>query len=198
MGRSEETREIVHSYVTSACVRPALWVVLIVSLSSTTAARADESLPGPQPPVEPPTWYGWQMLAPDALAIGVLSIDVASRSRGPSNAVGLPCLTVFVAAGPIVHAYHGRWGGAAASAAFRILLPLLGTFSGGAQQGDWSNSGAARGMIAGMAVASLLDVALAWQPLFQDHDRPAARRAAVIPVFTSNPLGSAVGLGGVF
>jgi hypothetical protein len=176
------------SCVTSACVRPALWVVLIVSLSSTRTARADDSLPGPQPPVESRTWYGWQILAPDALAIGVLSIDVASRSQGPSNAVGLPCLTVFIAAGPIAHAYHGRWGGVAASAAFRILLPLLGTFSGGSQQGDWSNNGAAKGMIAGMAVASLLDVALAWQPLFQDHDRPAARRVAVIPVVTSNPV----------
>jgi hypothetical protein len=198
MGTSEETREIVQSYVTSACVRSALWLVLIVLLSSPREARADDSLSGPAPQVEPRTWYGWQILAADTMAIGVLSIDVASRSQGPSNAVGIPCLTVFIAAGPIAHAYHGRWGGVAASAALRILLPLLGTFSGGSQQGDWSNNGAAKGLIAGMAVASLLDVALAWQPLFQDHDRPAARRVVVIPVVTSNPLGSAVGLGGVF
>ena len=158
--------------VGSVSLRPVAWLVVVLSISSTTAAHADEISPGPQPsPVESRTWYGWQILGVDALAIGALSIDVASRSQGPSNAVGIPCLTAFVVAGPIIHGSHRRWGGVAASVARRILLPLVATFSGGAQQGDWSNRDAAEGLIAGMAAASLVDAALAWDPLFRDHAR---------------------------
>jgi hypothetical protein len=169
-------------------------LVVIWSIS----ARADDNPPEAQSStVEPRTWYGWQIGAADALVIGALSIDVASRSQGASNEVGIPCVTAFLVAGPIIHAAHGRWGGAAASVAYRILFPLVGTFSGGSQQGDWSNRGAARGMIAGMIAASLLDVGLAWRPLFRDQGRPATS-PAVVPVFIPNPSGNAIGLGGTF
>ena len=169
-------------------------LVVIWSIS----ARADDNPPGAHPSaVEPRTWDGWQIIAADALAIGALSIDVASRSQGPSNEVGIPCVTAFILAGPIIHAAHGRRGGAAASVGYRILFPLVGTFSGGSQRGDWSNSGAARGLIAGMIAASLLDVALAWRPLFGDQGG-SATSVAVVPVFISNPSGDAIGFAGSF
>src|SRR5262249_23454050 len=117
-------------------------------------------------------WYGWQMLAPDAVAVGLalVALHVGERADQLGTAEGLLAVSagVFRADGPIVHALHGQPGRAGWSLALRIGLTLLGwpigfsTGEGACRKYAYDHEGcpyefAFYGLIFGAATAAVID-----------------------------------------
>lgn len=110
-------------------------------LALRAGAAAGQTLPAvaePQPPAAPPIaaeptaappetrWYGWQTLAPDAVAVGLalVALHVGEKADQADTAQVLLALGagIFLADGPIVHALHGQPGRAGWSLALRLGL----------------------------------------------------------------------------
>jgi hypothetical protein len=186
------------------------------------AAAAGQTLPAaaePQPPVAPPLaeptpalpesrWYGWQTLAPDAVAVGLaaLALHLDSNGANVSTVEGLLAVSggIFLLDGPIVHGLHGQPARAGWSIGLRVGLALLGwpvgfsTGEGACRKYAYDHEGcpyeyAAYGVIFGAATAAFLDAVILGH-------QPVPERARPRPVFVFAPLrdGGALSLAGRF
>lgn len=110
-------------------------------------------------------WYGAPILIGDGLAYACLLTAAGFESKAATILCLPPGLAGYVLVGPITHAVHGNWGRSALSVGVRGLLPIVGLAASlGADQGcgDRGDCGDAAlgGLLAGMLVATVLDVAL--------------------------------------
>jgi hypothetical protein len=140
----------------------------------------------------PLRWYGWQILAADGGATGLVLLDAALTDGEPA-----PALALFFFASPIVHALHGNPGRAAASLGLRALLPFAGGLIGmeasdcGILGGECK--GLDVGMVLGFASAVLIDASLlAWQV----DDGPAAQTISLRPSLEIGRHGGWLGVAG--
>jgi hypothetical protein len=156
-----------------------------------------QSPPSPATPA-PKTqarWYGWQILASDAVFASLSIVTVATSQGGNVDAeVGLVGLG-YLLDGPIIHAIHRRYVASALSVGARLALPLIGAGIGAAAarcppdipsaQDDyyppdpcWAPLAfAATGFLTGMIVASIVDsAAFSWEqvPGTADTAKPQA------------------------
>jgi hypothetical protein len=168
-----------------------------------------------------PAWYGWQLLAADAGVVGLASAGFMFPHENGGAKVGAAVL-MYLLDGPILHAAHGRGGGALRSVALRLGLPLAGALVGGTigselelrrhrENGHSLDDGCAGcGGVLGAFIgaglqtvpAMIIDAVLAWEP------RPTAARtpAEAVEVFptatvvsdASRRSVSVVGIGGAF
>lgn len=126
-----------------------------------TPARASAAPGATSPPTAEPEveveveHYGWQIVIADA-ATTVLFV----------NGQGRPGLALYALAGPIIHGAHEQVGGAMASLALRLGLPVLSAWTWGwyahsrcaPHDDDCETDGAvAVGLVLGFASAMVLD-----------------------------------------
>jgi len=196
---------------------------IVCGLALRAGAAAGQTLPAvaePQPPAAPPIaaeptaappetrWYGWQTLAPDAVAVGLAMVaaHVGEKADQVATARGLLALSagIFLADGPIVHALHGQPGRAGWSLALRLGLTLLGGAAGLGvgescrTQYVYDHEGCQfeygfYGLVFGAATAALVDAAIV------GHE-PVTARARSAPSIAFTPLrdGGALSLSGRF
>ncbi len=147
----------------------------------------------PPPPEE--SWYGWQLLPLDILAVSTL---IYATKEGDLRLAGLAA-TVNLASGPLIHLAHGRaetaggslglragpaLGAAALGAVVGFLVsPIL--FAYGAEQSLLEIMGTAAlylgayGFVIGAPVVALLDAAaLGWEV---DEDEDEAPAVQIVP-----------------
>ena len=116
-------------------------------------------------------WYGWQSLATDAAAAGLLGAWIHSEGNTVQLVTGISCAGLYFLGGPTVHLVNGNRGRSLASLLIRGGLPLaLGTasyvvFKDPTSQdnlnGWWSFM---MGVGAGMVLAPIIDsAALGWE-----------------------------------
>jgi hypothetical protein len=125
------------------------------------------------------SWYGWQMLALDAGAVGFgasLALSNPRTNDGDKIHPALPTwalgFTLGLLTGPIVHFAHGRWGIGFVSLGARALIGPLGAVPGlvgycAATGGvhDCAAVGAQWGLLGGLVAVSLFDaLVLAYEP----------------------------------
>jgi hypothetical protein len=156
-----------------------LVVGLVVGLAAPAAADCRPS--DPDDPCSPAPvqrqWYGWQLLFPDVLTIiGMATVPV----WGPD--VGWWVVAdahLFIGIAPSIHAAHRREWAAVGSGALRALLPAALGVAGFLAAGPDTQAppctstfcdlgpsgwGLYAGVLAGMGLASAIDVALlAWE-----------------------------------
>lgn len=172
-------------------------LTVVMLLTSVLDAAAQ---PASTPPVPPPEvvrdggtrWYGYQTLAVDALALGVLALAV--EEDDPEVAwVGLGLATVGPA---LVHAAHNRTTAAVGSSLLRVGAVAAGLSIGAALEscGPDAHStcraeGAMIGALIGWGTAALIDGVVVAR-------EQRARR--VVPTFAATGDGVRVGLGGRF
>jgi hypothetical protein len=135
------------------------------------------------------TWYGWQTLAADSAAIGLV---VAGIFKGddlgqPMTVAGL---VTYLFVPPIIHRAHDRSGTALASAGLRIAAPSLGVILGastedcneyeGAEAGDCGN-GIAVGLLVGLGTAMAVDAIVFAHEEAPKPPKPAARGLRLVP-----------------
>lgn len=179
-------------------MRPLLAVLALALVTLPCAARAEEPsiapthLVGEAPPA-PRSWYGWQPLAVDAVAFGSLY----ATSLTHSDYLAMVGPTIYAFGGPMVHAFHGRWGASMGSLAVRVALPwaFAAIPSSCSSDGtDFRDSCRVNAMatraIAGAALASIVDaLALSWEA------KPAP---TLVPIANVTSTSASIGLSGVF
>jgi hypothetical protein len=172
-----------------------LAAALLATVLAPALAAAQPGLVPAAPPTveasaEPATrWYGWQILAIDAAALGVAA---ASDGEGAELA-----LTSLVLSGPLVHAFHGHGGRALGSLGLRLGAPIAGAYAmaamceaGGGGDDDWGCLGEiVLGFGVGAAVAEVYDVYRARDEVGPPRFTPSVRVA---------DGGASVGIGGSF
>ena len=140
--------------------RIAAWlaVVLVALIVSSRPARAAETVDAPEASQTPQTsWYGWQTLAADGGAIGLLALgfvvdhakygstyDSTSRQNYElgANVLWVSGFAGYVLGGPAVHWAHGHGSKGLASLGLRVGAPVAGMLAGllvGAAACDSSN-----------------------------------------------------------
>lgn len=146
----------------------------------------------PPPPAATPaptqtSWYGYQILAVDVLA---LSAALTFEHPAP--------LLFALASGPAVHALHGHGQRALFSGLRRTALPVMGIFAGFAACDDDDDDGddhdygleclgpAVGGFVLGVAVAEVWDLAVATDEL------------PLTPIVSANGETTVLGLAGRF
>jgi len=104
------------------------------------------------------SWYGWQPLLSDAIAVAV------AAGSGSSHEAARAGLAIYAVTPAVIHVAHHNYGRAAASALLRLGLLYLAT---GVNDGSSGSDDDIRGpgpIIAAAALAALIDdLALAWQ-----------------------------------
>lgn len=143
-------------------------------------------------------WYGLPTLLLDSIAIGLMGGAVASERGGYLGAGGI----LYVITGPAVHGAHHRGGAALASLALRVGLPLIGAGAGAAShcEGDdfCAVEGAARGMLGGAIVASVIDIgALSWERV-DESGESAAVQWSVSPIVDAKTGSKGLSVVGTF
>jgi hypothetical protein len=116
-------------------------------------------------------WYGYQVLATDALS-WTLIVGGAKANVIEVSALGVGGLFF---GGPIVHVGHGSYGRAGASFGLRVGLPLLGLGIGAAADRDSHSfipAGPIIGVFLGSIAASIVDIAV----IAREADPQAAPR----------------------
>jgi hypothetical protein len=112
----------------------------------------------------PKRWYGLPILITDGVAYVLLATAVTNEKSRPITAtLSLPA---YALGGPITHAANAHWGRAGISLLMRAGLPFTGILIGASDCGGSGNcaSDAISGAIAGMVIASIVDVAaLSWK-----------------------------------
>jgi hypothetical protein len=152
---------------------------------------------------EPPSvrgpWYGWQIM------LG----DIATVTCAFALKEGV-CVAPYFLTGPGVHFAHGRDGLAAASFGLRFGGPALGATIGRMlancpeRQSEWLDfcgvDYMAIGMLAGAAVAAIVDASLAFERVDAGtKSEPAKPRPPTIePTVSVGVGGVAVGIGAAF
>jgi hypothetical protein len=90
---------------------------LLLSCSSTLAFAADEPEPAPSR-----TWYGWQGLGVDLLAVGMFAASMTEGVDGDADPLAWGALGVYLVGTPLVHLAHG--GPVGKSLGLRLGLPV--------------------------------------------------------------------------
>jgi hypothetical protein len=117
------------------------------------------------------TWYGWQLLINDFVALGALGgAAAADVSRHALVAVVIPVAIVYDLGSPTIHWLHGRKAIAGASFGVRAGVPFVGVLLGaaiagcGQERSSTANTcrsqGAGYGALAGFAAATAIDASL--------------------------------------
>lgn len=152
----------------------------------------------PAPPSK--TWYGWQTLGTDGIAILSFVLAASTEETVVLPAVGLGA---YLLGGPTVHATHGNWGRAAISFGMRAAIPVatggllyaVNSCSDSSSDEGWCDLGAAVaalfGGVVGATVASVLDASVvAWE-----RTEPTPQ---IVPTFGVNKSAAWLGVGGRF
>lgn len=124
-------------------------------------SERDDGPKEPEEPKEPQTWYGWQLIALDALALTLATFSLSNGSPGSLSILVVGAAALYLLGAPALHLLHKQPWQAAGSLALRIGAPLLGAMmmdTGG--YGATSVIGPFTGMLAGAALAPLVDYAL--------------------------------------
>jgi hypothetical protein len=125
------------------------------------------------------TWYGWQTLAVDATAVGILLLGAAivttrpptpEMDRGPRPlAFELTSIALYVVGPPVVHIAHHHVLQGLGSFGVRALVPLAGFAIGyfgagalGSGRGDSMTIGAVGAVIGAVGSATADAATLAW------------------------------------
>lgn len=146
------------------------------------------------------SWYGWQTLTTDGLALtGFAVAGALSESPDSSiyNIIALGSLSSYMLGAPIIHAAHGNWGAAAGSLGLRSL-PLGSSFAAYAACGGLfqQNESCAATFTAIMAVTFVLPIAL--DPFFAYEDPPKHREHDVQVSAWFERSGGGVTVGDIF
>ncbi len=171
-------------------------------------ARADDAAAPPSlAPSQPESWYGYQTLLVDGIALVALPAGIAltvNEAKGDNAAIpGLAVTglgaTSYLFGAPIVHWAHGRVGIGFLSLGLRILAPVAGLGLGavGSQiTNDSKNQdGIPVGAGLGALAAIVIDAAvLSWEK--PDADRASTTRPAqgLIPTFSVTKQALSVGV----
>jgi hypothetical protein len=128
-------------------------------------------------------WYGWQTLAVDASAVGVILLAAATmptppRGSAPTShpipvAFGTASGSLYGVGPAVVHVVHGNPWRAFGSFGLRVLLPLLG-FGAGYFAFSPSHSvtnGAVAAAVGGVSASAIDAGALAWDRWYGDQPR---------------------------
>lgn len=154
------------------------------------------------------TWYGWQLLINDFVALGTLGGAAVAGVRGDTAlAVIIPAAIVYDLGSPTIHWLHGRRAIAGASFGVRAGVPFVGVLFGAAIAGcgqDRSSSantcrsqGAGYGALAGFAAATAIDASLF------AYDAPKSEKLGTAglswaPALMPRDGGATLGVVGVF
>jgi len=71
----------------------------------------------------PTDWYGYQTLASDGAALGLLVAGLTSSERSGMAWAGV---ATYALGAPVVHASHGNWGSGGKSLLLRTGSPIVG------------------------------------------------------------------------
>ena len=198
-------------------------VVASIAILASSAARADDagiSTP-PEPPKAATSWYGYQTLSTDGIALALLAPAAFSKSSATQQGFGVGSLTMYGVGAPLVHMSHGNIGRGLADLAIRagapIVFGLIGAAIGGATYHQPSScpastcldfgmghafaeiGGAVYGGMAGIGTAVAVDaLGLAREPAkgrdFADEHAappPAPTTSKIEPAFGISPEGQA-------
>lgn len=136
-------------------------------------------------------WYGWQTLATDGAALGVLALGLGAAADNQDvvrDVALVGWLGTYALGGPIVHAAHGRAGAALGSLGLRLAAPLtFAVISNSTADCDGWDDGRGHscngselvpGLLIGMATAIVLDAAVL------AHERVPPRESSALRVGT--------------
>lgn len=102
---------------------------LLAVLLGSHHVRAADDAPPPRFTEEPPNrWYGWQTLATDGAAVGLISASLATADNGrnsPSSALAWGALGAYALGAPVMHFVHENPGRGFASFGMRVGGPIL-------------------------------------------------------------------------
>jgi hypothetical protein len=186
-------------------------------------ARAAEPAPfapkldpeAPAPHEAPQRWYGWQILAADAVTAGIWVGAVRSHDRStPLVALGA---VPWLLAPPLIHVLHERRSAAGRSLLTRLAAPMIGALGvlfvetqvcgdvvdGGYFYSDCQRQGALAALAVPMLAASIYDIVTAWtaRPMAQPDDawpRRPPPSVAWSPTVAPSQNGASVGFVGTF
>jgi hypothetical protein len=175
-------------------------------------ARASADEPASAPPTPETRWYGYQTLAADGVALGLVGGAVA---LGNSDAHKPAFWTLLVSGAAIyelgaftIHLIHRQEDNAKTSTAFRILSPLVGFAvplllfgigdRSGSDSGADGRSAATDAFVgAGVLLPIIVDAVIATEPAPRPEGmRSLLRSVGVVP--TSSGRGGVAGVAGTF
>jgi hypothetical protein len=186
-------------------------------LLHSSVARADEPVAATSATVSESTpataavdrrWYGWQPVMTDVGSIGTMML--ATATRGPeSETIGILGAGGYLCASPLIHLGHEHVGKAAASFALRVVLPIVGLFTGlltsegmssGASRPDAREIDGVLGGVIGFGGGALLAATLDDVLIAREDVRPAHSdsHATLEPRISPARGGATVGIGGTF
>jgi hypothetical protein len=203
--------------------RLAVVSVLALVLTFARSARADvPPVPPPAPtpadaldPETPRTvsatperrWYGWQILATDAVA-GAIAFGAVKTRLPPLYLLGA---LIYVGGGPAIHRQHDHHAAVVPSLVARLIAPVVGIVGiivvetrvcspvtdGGFFYSTCQQRGAVAALAAPLLVTSLVDAAFSWTPA---RDAPTANGPDVAWALSpaSNGAGATLGVVGRF
>ena len=120
---------------------------------STTATAPP---PAPSATASKSTWYGWQILIADSVAVPIIGAffaqEITPRGNDTTGSAVLGTLgfTLFLVPAPVIHTVHGQPGRAVISGVLRLTLPSLG-----AVVGLFSDNVQVTGVLEGSAIGNL-------------------------------------------
>jgi len=143
-------------------------------------------------------WYGWQTLTADAVSLSAIVAGVALDDTRFGGDFGWLGLLGYEFAPGVVHFVHRNPGRGFASFGLRLGLPLAGAFAGATFASNCDDnlcevSGAAVGVLVGMAGAIAIDAAVF---AYDDPKPSAARRLGLVPLVSVAPHQAWFGVGG--
>jgi hypothetical protein len=95
-----------------------------ILLGSTAALADDASAPPDAPRAETSTWYGYQTLATDGVALALLVPALTSGSSATQQGFGMGAGLMFGVGAPLVHFSHGQVGKGFADLGVRVGATL--------------------------------------------------------------------------
>lgn len=182
-------------------------------LMTSSAFAGDPEGPPEAPPRADTSWYGYQPLVADGVAVGVATagavqaltesycftsscVDSPRREHTASEALLGMAAATFLFASPTIHATHGHWGKAAASLGLRALpiaiaVPLMSDPR--PHDRTWG-LGVAVLLSGGLAAMIVDDAVLAREPV----TKPPSRILSLAPTFDTANKGGGVSAVGTF
>jgi hypothetical protein len=174
---------------------PILALVPLAALLAAPPALAESA------PASDYRWYGFELLAADALSLTAMYAGAASGT----DALAVPGVVGLFVAAPLVHAVEGNGGRALGSLGVRLVLPIAGAALASwdydrNDKGDGCDcmggalatfGGFALGLVSAMAVDALV---LGWER----EAPPPRKQLSLVPTVAVTPGGGGVGLAGRF
>jgi hypothetical protein len=112
-------------------MRPLLSSFLAASLLlSSAVTRADDTTPAPEAPKPQTTFYGYQTLATDGVALALMLPAMLSKESPTRQGFGVGALTMYGLGAPIVHFSHGHVGKGFLDLGLRVALPIALLYAG--------------------------------------------------------------------